>query len=173
MERFIADLVKQFETGQIDRREFCQTVAIAAAVYAAGDSAMAAPSNGLKMLGVNHISYACEDYTKVRDFYSKTLGMQVLNDNKMSRANLAFGPEPDKGGAFLVARNFGNNPPKAGPSIVDHVCYTVANWDDTRVENGLKAAGANPTGGKGNFNVLDPSGYQVQISSIDRENPFI
>jgi hypothetical protein len=99
--------------------------------------------------------------------------MQVLNDNGKSRANMAFGPEPGKGGAFLVARNFGNNPPKQGASVVDHIAYTIPNWDDARVESGLKAAGANPTGGKGNFNVLDPYGYQVQITSIERENPFI
>jgi hypothetical protein len=70
--------------------------------------------------------------------------MQVLNDNGKSRANMAFGPEPGKGGAFLVARNFGNNPPKQGASVVDHIAYTIPNWDDARVESGLKAAGANP-----------------------------
>jgi hypothetical protein len=39
MERFIAGLVKDFECGKLDRREFCQTVALAAAVYGAGDGA--------------------------------------------------------------------------------------------------------------------------------------
>ena len=48
-----------------------------------------------------------------------------------------------------------------------------ANWDDTRVNNALKAAGTNPTGRKGSVNVYDPYGYQVQIASIDGENPFI
>ena len=33
MERFVADLVKSFESGKIDRREFCQTIALAATVY--------------------------------------------------------------------------------------------------------------------------------------------
>ena len=57
MERFIADLVGKFETGTISRRDFCEGVALAAIVYAAGGAeANAAPSGGLKMLGVNHIS---------------------------------------------------------------------------------------------------------------------
>jgi catechol 2,3-dioxygenase-like lactoylglutathione lyase family enzyme len=172
MERFIAGLVKDFESGKIGRRQFCEAVALAATVYGFGGAAKAAPAQGLKMLGVNHISYACDDYTKARDFYSETLQMQVLNDNHKSRANLAFGPEPGKGGSFLVARNFGNNPPKRGASIVDHIAYTIPDWDDAKVENGLKAAGANPAGGKGNFNVYDPNGFQVQITSIQRENPF-
>jgi catechol 2,3-dioxygenase-like lactoylglutathione lyase family enzyme len=173
MEKFIAGLVTDFERGKITRRQFCEGVALAATVYGFGDAAKAAPEKGLKMLGINHISYACQDYTKARDFYSKVLGMQVMNDNRMSRANLAFGPEPGKGGAFLVARNFGNNPPKQGPSVVDHVCYTVADWDDGRVVNSLFRAGANPAGRAGSVNVYDPYGYQVQIASINGENPFI
>src|SRR5215510_5890741 len=67
MERFIANLVKSYQSGKIDRRQFCETVALAATVYAAGDAARAAPSGGgFKMLGVNHISYACSDYKAAR-----------------------------------------------------------------------------------------------------------
>jgi hypothetical protein len=40
MERFIADLVNEYENGRVDRREFCKSVALAATVYAAGDAAM-------------------------------------------------------------------------------------------------------------------------------------
>jgi hypothetical protein len=39
MERFIAGLVKDFESGKLDRREFCQTVALAAVVFGAGEAA--------------------------------------------------------------------------------------------------------------------------------------
>jgi hypothetical protein len=98
---------------------------------------------------------------------------KTYNDKGMGRANLAFGgPEPGKGGAFIIPRNFGNNE-KPARAVVDHICYTVANWDDTRVNNALKAAGTNPAGRKGSVNVYDPNGYQVQIASIDGENPFI
>ena len=174
MERFIADLVKRFETGNISRRDFCEGVALAATVYAAGGAtANAAPASGLKMLGVNHISYACSDYRVARDWYAKVFNTKIYNDKGMGRANLAFGgPEQGKGGAFIITRNFGANEQPAR-AVVDHVCYTVANWDDTRVNNALKAAGTNPTGRKGSVNVYDPNNYQVQIASIDGENPFI
>ncbi len=70
MERFIEKLIGQFENGEIGRREFVQTVGIAAAVYAAGGAeANAAPASGFTGIGVNHISYSCPDYTKARDFY--------------------------------------------------------------------------------------------------------
>jgi catechol 2,3-dioxygenase-like lactoylglutathione lyase family enzyme len=175
MERFIAGLVKDFEAGKITRRQVCEGVALAAAVFGFGDAAKAAPARGLKILGVNHISYSCPDYAKARDFYTKTLGMEVHNDNKKDRANLAFGPDPGKGGAFLVTRNFGANQSRtAGQSAVDHVCYTVANWNQDRVVNGLKAAGATiGTSREGSVNVYDPNNYQCQIASINGENPFI
>src|SRR6267154_3314062 len=76
MERFIADLVKIFESGKVDRREFCKTVALAATVYAAGDAANAQAPRGFKIIGVNHLSYTCPDYAQVRDWYVSVLGME-------------------------------------------------------------------------------------------------
>ena len=175
MERFIAGLVKDFEAGKITRRQFCEAVALATAVYGMGDAAKAAPARGLKMLGVNHISYSCADYKKTRDFYSSVLGMQVLNDNGKNRANLAFGPEPGKGGAFVVARDFGNVPHEPGRSQVDHICYTIPNWNDQRLMAALTAAGTKPVGrtpGGGSINVFDPNNYQVQLASIQGENAW-
>jgi len=176
MEKFIAGLIKDFEGGKISRREFCEAVALAAVVYGAGDAAKAAPARGLKMLGVNHISYSCNDYRVARDYYSKVTGMQVLNDNGKNRANLAFGPEPGKGGAFLVARNFGaNQSHQPGPSQVDHICYTIPNWNDQRLMASLTAAGAKPVDRKSDgdsINIFDPNHYQVQLASIEGENAW-
>jgi len=50
MERFIAGLVRDFESGKVDRRELCKTIALAATVYAAGDAAEAQPARGFKVL---------------------------------------------------------------------------------------------------------------------------
>src|SRR5216683_4947723 len=57
MERFIADLVQGLDGGKIDRREFCKSVALAAAVYGAGDAAQAQVQRGFKIIGINHMSY--------------------------------------------------------------------------------------------------------------------
>jgi len=174
MERFIVDLVGKFETGTISRRDFCEGVALAAIVYAAGGAeANAAPPSGLKMLGVNHISYACPDYRKARDFYSSVLGMEKLKDDGKGRVNLAFGPAPGKGGSFVVARNAAANAPAPARAVVDHVCYTIPNWNDARVNAALKAVGQNPTGRSGSVNVYDPFNVQVQLASAEAENPFI
>ena len=175
MERFIEKLIGQFESGEIGRREFCQTVGIAAAVYAAGgaEANAAAAQRGFTGIGVNHISYSCPDYTKARDFYKNVLGMTVTNDKGMGRANLAFGPEPGKGGNFLVVHNPGRNPPPPTPAVIDHVCYTVSNWDETKVRAALGRAGlSNPTGRNGSLHVYDPFDYDVQIANNIEETPY-
>ena len=179
MERFIADLVKQYESGALDRREFCKTVALAATVYAAGDAAQAQAPRGFKMIGINHLSYSCPDYTKARDWYASVLNMkseQARDDG--NRANLMFGPEQGKGGTFLVARTpksvaSGASGIKPGvEAVIDHVCYTVPNWDEARVRATLKAKGLDVTGRDGSLHVYDPFDYDVQIASAAVENAF-
>lgn len=174
MERFIDNLIREFETGQVGRREFCQTVALAATVYAAGGAeANAAPARGFRMLGLNHLSYQCPDYRKARDFYSSMFGMEVTNDKGNGRANLAFGPAPTEGGNFLVAHNPGNNPPRPSEAVIDHVCYTISNWDEAKVRGALAAKGFDkPTGRNGSLHIYDPFDYDIQIASGAEENAF-
>jgi catechol 2,3-dioxygenase-like lactoylglutathione lyase family enzyme len=179
MERFIADLVQNLDSGRIDRREFCQAVALAAAVYGAGDAAQAQAQRGFKIIGINHFSYTCPDYTKARDWYASVLSMKDENtrdDGK--RANLMFGPEQGKGGSFLVARNpgvvaSGSAGVKPGAqAVIDHICYTVPNWDEARVRATLKAKGLDVTGRDGSLHVYDAFDYDVQIASAAGENAF-
>jgi catechol 2,3-dioxygenase-like lactoylglutathione lyase family enzyme len=179
MERFIADLVQNLDSGRIDRREFCQAVALAAAVYGAGDAAQAQAQRGFKIIGINHISYTCPDYTKAREWYASVLNMKSENtrdDGK--RANMMFGPEQGKGGSFLVARNpgavaSGSAGVKPGAqAVIDHICYTVPNWNEARVRATLKAKGLDVTGRDGSLHVYDAFDYDVQIASAAAENAF-
>ena len=171
MERFIADLVENFEAGKVDRREFCKTVALAATVYAAGDAANAQATRGFKVLGVNHISYTCPDYTRARDFQINVFGLEnTPGHDTGKRANLMFGPEPGKGGNFAVVRT--GETTSAARATVDHICYTISGWDDARVRAALRAKGLSPTGRDGSLHVYDPFDYDVQIASAAGENAF-
>jgi catechol 2,3-dioxygenase-like lactoylglutathione lyase family enzyme len=174
MEKFIADLVRKFEGGQVDRREFCQTVALAATVYAAGDAANAQTGTGFKVLGINHVSYSCPDYTKARDFYSSVFGLEnVPKKDNGKQANLMFGPEAGKGGSFFVVRNAtaSNRPPSQ--ALVDHFCFTLSNWNEQEVRAAIKAKGLEISGGRnGSLHVLDPFSYDVQFANIIEEDPF-
>ena len=100
-------------------------------------------------------------------------GMQVVNDKGKGRANLAFGPAPDKGGNFLVVHNPGANPPKPTEAVIDHICYTVSNWDEGKVRGALRAKGYDaPTGRDGSLHVYDPFDYDIQIANAVQENAF-
>jgi catechol 2,3-dioxygenase-like lactoylglutathione lyase family enzyme len=165
MERFIADLVQSLDSGKIDRREFCKSVALAAAVYGAGDAAQAQVQRGFKIIGINHMSYTCPDYAKARDWYASVLNMKseaMRDDGK--RANLMFGPEPGKGGSFLVARNPGN--------VASGSAGAKPGADEARVRATLKAKGLDVTGRDGSLHVYDPFDYDVQIASAAEENAF-
>jgi len=173
MERFIANLVEDFDSGKLDRREFCQSVALAALVYASGDAANAQASRGFKVLGINHISYQCPDYAKARDWYSSILGMRVASKRETKhRANLMFGPEPSKGGSFIVVRNAPAQAKPSSPVVIDRICYTIANWDDARIRGLLKAKGIDPSGREGDLNFYDAFNYYIQLASAATENAF-
>ena len=174
MERFIADLVKSFESGTVDRREFCKTVALAATVYAAGDAANAQATRGFKVLGVNHISYTCPDYTRARDFQINVFGLENAPAHDTGkRANLMFGPEPGKGGSYILAHNATPSSRPQPEAYIDHYCYTLSNWDEARVRAAIKAKGQEISGGRdGSLHVLDPFNYDIQFASIAEENAF-
>ena len=72
-------------------------------VRRASAEANAAPAHGFKLLGLNHLSYQCPDYTKARDFYASTFGMEVTNDKGNGRV-LAVGAEAKR----MVGRTPGN-----------------------------------------------------------------
>ena len=173
MERFIDRLIGEFDQGKISRREFCETMAVATAVLAAGGAeANAAPQSGFTMLGVNHISYSCPDYRLARDFYRDVFGMQVVNDKGMGRANLAYGPAPDNGGNFLVVHNPSANPQPPTEGFVDHICFTIANWNEPQIKAELAAQGLTQRsrGGNGTMRVLDPFDFDVQFGNNIAEN---
>src|SRR5260370_42566408 len=103
----MADLVTDLDGGNLARRQFCETILLAAAVYAAGEAgANAAPAQGLKAIGINHISYACPDYRKARDFYAGIFGMENAPAMVTGKeARLMFGPAQGAGGTFFLPRN--------------------------------------------------------------------
>jgi catechol 2,3-dioxygenase-like lactoylglutathione lyase family enzyme len=174
MERFIADLVKSFESGKVDRREFCKTVALAATVYAAGDAANAQATRGFKVIGVNHLSYSCPDYTRARDFFINVFGLENAPGKDNGRqANLTFGPEPGKGGSYLLTHNATPSSRPQPEAYIDHICFTLSNWDEARVRAAIKAKGQEISGGRnGSLHVLDPYSYDIQFANSVEENAF-
>ena len=152
MEYIIDQLLRDFERGRMSRRQLVQSLALAAS---AGGAAAASETKGFKAVTVNHISYQVADYAKTRDFYADLLGMTVLHDTG-KQANLAFGD------SFLLPRNARNG---GATPRVDHIAYTIDNWDKNAVEAELKRRGLDPRPDTENsFHVKDPDGFDLQIS---------
>ena len=159
MEGVIAKLLQDFEQGKMNRRQLVQSISIAAAA-AAGlvPGAARAAGKPLEALYVNHISYQVNDYKKVRDFYVDLLGMKVTEDDG-KQCRLVFGTN------MLIPRNRASG----APAKVDHISYTVANWDAEKdgLEAELKRRNLQYTGSaKTSFQVKDPEGLGVQFGGL-------
>lgn len=162
MESIVAGLLSEFERGQMSRRDLIRKLTVTAAATAAASPAMAAPSpiqgKGFKATAVNHISYGVADYGRSRDFYAELLGMKVSHDTGKD-CILSFGD------SLLILRK--SRQPDAKP-LVDHISYTIANWDKAVVEEELKRRGHTPRPDTDfSFHIKDPDGFDLQIEGDD------
>lgn len=152
MEQIIEKLVRDFENGKVDRRQLVRSLA---AAVSAAVAAPAAEKKGFQAVAVNHISYVVADYSKTRDFYADLLGMKVSKDDG-KQCYMSFGD------TFLLPRNA-----RAGvkPPLINHVAYTIDNWDKNAVEAELRRRGLEPRPDtEDSFHVKDPDGFDLQIS---------
>ena len=159
MEHVIAKLVKEFEQGKLTRRQLIQSLAIAATASSAvtGVPAAAAEGQMFNATNFNHVSYQVIDYARSRDFYAGLFGMKVTEDDG-KQCRLSFGNN------ILIVRN------RQPAPQVDHIAYTIANWDQKKegVEAELKRRGLKIVQGdvKTSFHVLDPDGFRVQFGGL-------
>jgi hypothetical protein len=142
MERIIGKLLEDFEQGKMSRRQLIRNLALTAATASAVGAAPGAESDSklIKAVGVNHIVYNVSDYTQARDLYIGLLGLQASSDDGKS-CRLAIGD------TTLVIRNVGTYPSPTGnftagsdKTGIDHIGYTIANWDtDPKVKEAMRA----------------------------------
>ena len=158
MEQIIGRLLQDYEHGKMTRRQLIQTLAFAATAASAVSTAeAAAPANALN---INHVSMQVADYTKTRDFYAGLFGMKVTNDDGKTQCRLTFGDN------IIIARNANSRP--GGKPGVDHIAYTLDNWDTDKavkpaVEAELKRRGLMIRTTEGSLHVQDPDGFEVQM----------
>jgi catechol 2,3-dioxygenase-like lactoylglutathione lyase family enzyme len=158
MEHIIRTLLHDYEHGKMTRRQLIQTLALTATAASAARIAEAAvPANAIY---INHVSMQVADYTKTRDFYSGLFGMKVTEDDGKTQCRLTFGDN------ILIARNASGRP--GGKVGVDHIAYSLANWDTDKtvkpaVEAELKRRGLMIRTTEGSFHVQDPDGFEVQM----------
>jgi catechol 2,3-dioxygenase-like lactoylglutathione lyase family enzyme len=184
MEGYVAQKLHDFENGKISRRRLIEALTLAATAAASGQAAAQGAAPALKAALVNHISYTCADFHKAADWYSKIFNLDQVGNSKFNVV-LPFGKqgeEPygvtakDVPLTHLVIRTRDpNRPPESGlaarpPSqaVIDHICYTIADFDRDKVVAELKALGVEgaKVPGPHTVHVRDPFGFDVQISGL-------
>jgi catechol 2,3-dioxygenase-like lactoylglutathione lyase family enzyme len=166
VEHIIANLLRDFERGKMSRRQLIQSLGLAATAASALSSAPVTAAGGLKMTGVDHISYRVTDYKRTRDFYADLFGLTVTHDTG-TQAQLRWGA------GMITARN-PRQPTQAVPTV-DHVSYWVDPWDTATVQAELEQRGLAPRLDMGDasspakyvsFHIKDPDGTDVQIAGV-------
>ncbi len=159
MEGIVAGLLKEYESGKLSRRDLIRNLTVtAAAATVAAPAVAAAPKSPFKAVAVNHISYGVADYARTRDFYADLFGMKVTNDTGKD-CILSFGE------TLLIVRK--TRQPDNKP-YVDHIAYTIENWDKNAVEAELRRRGHDPRPDTDlSFHIKDPDGFDLQIESND------
>jgi catechol 2,3-dioxygenase-like lactoylglutathione lyase family enzyme len=184
MEGYVAQKLHDFENGRISRRRLIEALTLAASAGATGQAAAQGAAPALKVALVNHISYTCPDFHKAADWYSEVFNLDQVGNSK-SNVVLPFGKqgeEPynvtakDVPLTHLVIRTRDpNRPPESGlparpksQAVIDHICYTIADFDRDRVVAELKSLGIEgaKTPGPRTVHVVDPFGFDVQISGL-------
>jgi catechol 2,3-dioxygenase-like lactoylglutathione lyase family enzyme len=163
MEQIVAKLVSEFEEGKLTRRQLIKnlTIAVAAATAVSAPQAAAADAKSLTASYINHVSYQVADYARTRDFYAGLFGMKVAEDDGKMQCRLLFGDN------ILAVRN---RQAARGVDKVDHIAYTIADWDHEKesYEAEVKRRGLKVISGdiKTSLNVLDPDGFRVQFGGL-------
>ena len=186
MQGFVATKLAEFEQGKISRRKLIEMLTVAATTLHAAGSANASPQAkpGLQAALVNHISYTCPNFKQAGDWYSKLFNLDQVG-LKETEVTLPFGKKgeqpygvkaKDVPLTFIIFRTRDlNAPPAAGApprpksqAVVNHIAYTIADYDRAKVLAELKRMGfGNPReDAEHSFHIEDPFGFDVQISGI-------
>jgi catechol 2,3-dioxygenase-like lactoylglutathione lyase family enzyme len=181
---FAATKLNEFEEGKISRRKLIETLTLAATTLAATGSAEAAEQVGVTAAGINHVSYTCPNFKQAADWYSKVFNLDQVG-MKDTEITLPFGKKgeqpynvtaKDVPLTFLIMRTRpDNNAPLASgqprpkaTNVVNHMAYTVADFEPNRVKAQLEALGVKNIRGTGPnaLHMDDVFGYDVEICGL-------
>lgn len=105
---------------------------------------------------VNHVAYTVADYARARDFYVDLLGMRIAFEDGL-KCSVEFGEPPN---ALYLTKS--RQP--GGSWFIDHLAFSVANFDLKDSEAKLKQLGLHPEDdGAHAWTIQDPDGYRIQV----------
>lgn len=180
---FAATKLEEFEQGKISRRRLIESLTLAATATAATNANAQGQQVGVVPALYNHVSYTCPDFRKAADWYSKLFNLdQVgLKDAEVTLPFNKMGEKPygitanDVPPTFLLCRTRPDDTPAPGGGVrpkatcvVNHMAYTVADFDSARLQAQLKDMGIQNVRGTGPnaIHMDDLYGYDVEICGL-------
>ena len=158
MSNVIENLVEQFESRQLSRRELVASLSaiVASAATAADAQTPAAPAVSLLAQGrsLNHASLAVTDVEKAAEFYGTLLGAKVVSRPGNGGINLGLGD------GFLGLYKLAN------PGTINHICIGVDNFDADRLAEKCKQMGVTANVDRNPANRTS-GGDQLYIQAFD------
>jgi catechol 2,3-dioxygenase-like lactoylglutathione lyase family enzyme len=152
--RRIDDLIRGYDDGGLDRDDLVEQLA---ALAGATDDPPPRPST-FRVIGLNHGALRVTDIPRSRDFYVEHLGARVIRESE-TNCFLALGANHFLG---LFRRDSGG---------LDHLCFTIDDYDPDRAEETLRAAGFTPHRNQDRVFFPDPDGNLVQLASTWGDYP--
>jgi catechol 2,3-dioxygenase-like lactoylglutathione lyase family enzyme len=181
---FAATKLNEFEEGKISRRRLIEMLTLAATATGAAGEAKAAAQVGVKPALINHVSYSCPNFKQAADWYSKVFNLDQVGvkDTEITLPFGKMGEQPYNVAAkdvpltfLLVRTRADNNAPLANgqprpkaTNRVNHMAYTVADFEPNRVKAELEAMGVKNVRGTGPnaLHMDDVFGYDVEICGL-------
>jgi catechol 2,3-dioxygenase-like lactoylglutathione lyase family enzyme len=185
MQGFVAQKLNDFETGKISRRRLIETLTLAATTVHATAAEAQSSNPTLKAQLINHFSYTCPNFREAADWYSKVLNLDQVGatDRDVVLPFGKMGEQPygvtakDVPLTHLVIRSrdangprrSGDQPRPAPQAVIDHIAFTVADFNRDRAVVALTALGVKNIRplNSNSVHMDDPFGYDVQLSGLD------
>ncbi len=158
METTITNLVEQYESGNLTRRQLVAGLGTLMAVLGGGGTLLAA-QDGAKTastfegVGLNHLALNVPDIARSRDFYIKHLGLTVSRQS----ANNCF---------LTCGKNFVALFRNEKPGM-NHYCYSIKDFKVDVAKQKLEAEGFTPRVEGQRIYFRDPDGLEVQLAAED------
>ena len=150
MSHAIEMMVDLFAAGRLSRRQLIGQLSALVALGGGAATAQRRPST-FEALGLNHLALRVTDLDRTQAFYEEHLGVTRLPSGDPSSLRLlAVGPH--------VLNMF-----KATEPRMDHVCFTVPNYDATDAVRRLEAKGLKPDREGDRTHFTDPDGHVLQV----------
>jgi catechol 2,3-dioxygenase-like lactoylglutathione lyase family enzyme len=184
MHAYAAVKLEDYKNGKISRRQLLETLTVAVAASAPG-AAGAAQGRALQAALINHVSFTCPNFRQAADWYSKVFNLeQVTYPSEPTQIGIPFGPKGSKPMgvtaddvpvSYIVVRTRDSYAPAANGvarrrsrASIEHMGYTVANFDREKAKVELKALGVENVrdGGLYSLHMTDPFGYDIQLSGV-------